>query len=207
LGFRGGINVAGAPETTNQFTINGIYDNDIGTGQPSFRPSIEDIQEFKLLTGVYSAEYGRMEGGQVVVATKSGSNQFHGVAYEFIRNQVTDAKPYFTQVGGVNPAFKQNTFGATIGGPIIKDKTFFFYAYEGQRIRQQITSLATVPTTDMLAGNINVGVPLYNPATGQQLPSLIPGQYAYNLPQQLSWLSSADLCNANRSDTWQQLQF
>jgi Carboxypeptidase regulatory-like domain len=193
LGFRGGINVAGAPETTNQFTINGIYDNDIGTGQPSFRPSIEDIQEFKLLTGVYSAEYGRMEGGQVVVATKSGSNQFHGVAYEFIRNQVTDAKPYFTQVGGVNPAFKQNTFGGTIGGPIIKDKTFFFFAYEGQRIRQQITSLATVPTTDMLAGNINVGVPLYNPVTGQQLPSLVPGQFSYNLPQQLPtlWASKA----------------
>jgi hypothetical protein len=175
LGFRGGINVAGAAEVSNQFTLNGIYDNDIGTGQPSFRPSIEDIQEFKLLTGVYSAEYGRMSGGQVVVASKSGGNSFHGVFYEFIRNQVTDAKPYFTQEGGTNPAFKQNTFGATVGGPIRKDKTFFFYSYEGQRIRQQITSLATVPTPAMLAGCFNIPTQMYNPSNGKPLPFVTTG--------------------------------
>jgi hypothetical protein len=107
LGFRGGINIAGASEISNQFTINGTYDNDMGVAQPSFRPSVEVIQEFKLLTGVYSAEYGRMSGGQLNIITKSGTNSFHGSAYEFIRNQATDAKPYFNPVGAKTPAYLQ----------------------------------------------------------------------------------------------------
>jgi hypothetical protein len=188
LGFRGGFNVAGVSEINNQFTINGTYDVDMGTNQPSFRPSIEDIQEFKLLTGVYSAEYGRMAGGQLVIVTKSGSNTFHGSAYEFFRNQVTDAKPFFTQPGGTNPAFKQNTFGVTLGGPIVKNKTFFFAAYEGQRIRQQITALATVPTPAMLAGQFNIPTQMYNPATGQQLVRNANG--AFDLTKLPLWASA-----------------
>ena len=193
LGFRGGFNIAGVTEISNQFTINGTYDNDMGTAQPSFRPSIEDIQEFKLLTGVYAAEYGRMSGGQLLIVTKSGGNAFHGSAYEYLRNQVTDAKPYFTQAGGVNPAFKQNTFGATFGGPIIKDKTFFFGAYEGQRIRQQIAALATVPTAAMLAGQFNIPTTskMYNPATGQPLTRNSNG--AYDLTQLPQWKSAGAL--------------
>jgi hypothetical protein len=206
LGFRGGFNVAGAPEISNQFTVNGTYDNDIGTGQPSFRPSIETIQEFKLLTGVYSAEYGRMAGGQIIVATKSGGNVVHGSAYEFIRNQVTDAKPYFNTPDSPNPAFKQNTFGATVGGPVViphiyngKDKTFFFFGYEGQRIRQQIEALATVPTPLMLAGCIDVGVQIYNPSTGLPLSSSTTGACssvpsgtigAYDITQLPLWTSA-----------------
>ncbi len=191
LGFRGGFNVAGVTETSNQFSINGTYDNDMGTAQPSFRPSIEDIQEFKLLTGVYSAEYGRMSGGQLLIVTKSGGNAFHGSAYEYLRNQVTDAKPFFTQVGGVNPAFKQNTFGATFGGPIVKDKTFFFAAYEGQRIRQQIAALATVPTAAMLAGQFNIPTQMYNPATGKALTRNANG--AFDLTQLPQWASAGAL--------------
>ncbi len=193
LGFRGGFNIAGVTEISNQFTINGTYDNDMATAQPSFRPSIEDIQEFKLLTGVYPAEYGRMSGGQLLIVTKSGGNSFHGSAYEYLRNQVTDAKPFFTQVGGVNPAFKQNTFGATFGGPIIKNKTFFFAAYEGQRIRQQIAALATVPTTAMLAGQfyLPAATKLYNPATGQALVRNASG--AYDLTQLPQWRSAGAL--------------
>ena len=129
LGFRGGINIAGATEISNEFTVNGVYNNDMGTAQPSFRPSVEVIQEFQLLTGVYPAEYGQMSGGHLVIITKSGTNAFHGSAYEFIRNEVTDAKNYFTLAGSKTPSFKQNTFGATIGGPIIKDKFFFFFGY------------------------------------------------------------------------------
>lgn len=177
LGFRGGFNVAGALETTNQFTINGIYDNDMGTNQPSFRPSVEDIQEFKLLTGVYPAEYGRMSGGQLLIITKSGGNVVHGSAYEFIRNQVTDAKPFFTQKGGIQPAFKQNTFGITAGGPIIKNKLFVFGAYEGQDIRQQITALATVPTAQMMQGLFSIPTQLYNPQTGAPLAKNAQGFY------------------------------
>ncbi len=166
LGFRGGFNVAGVSEISNQFTFNGIYDNDMGVAQPSFRPSVETIQEFKLLTGVYPAEYGRMSGGQLVIVEKSGTNQFHGTVYEFIRNQVTDAKPYFNAAGAKTPSFKQNTFGATVGGPIFKDKTFFFFGYEGQRIRRAVTALANVPTTAMLQGLFTepIATKIYDPA-------------------------------------------
>ena len=184
LGFRGGINIAGATEISNQFTYNGIFNNDLGVGAPSYRPSVETIQEFRLLTGVYPAEYGRLSGGQVVIISKSGTNKFHGDAYEFLRNQVTDAKPFFTQTGVKNPAFKQNTFGGTVGGPIWRDRTFFFFGYEGQRIRSAVTALAQVPTTQQLSGVFQVGtknaagqiVPetIYDPTTGQPLP-LVPG--------------------------------
>lgn len=167
LGFRGGINIAGASEISNEFTVNGVYNNDIATAQPSFRPSVEVIQEFQLLTGVYPAQYGQMSGGQLTIITKSGSNTFHGSAYEFIRNQVTDAKNYFTQANTKTPSFKQNTFGGTIGGPILKDKAFFFFGYEGQRIRSAVTALGVVPTTAMLSGKFS-GT-LYDPNTGTAL--------------------------------------
>lgn len=186
LGFRGGINIAGASEISNQFSLNGIFNNDMGVAQPSFRPSVEVIQEFRLLTGVYPAEYGRMAGGQVVVITKSGTNTFHGSAYEFIRNEATDAKPYFTQSGSKTPSFKQNTFGATIGGPVWKDHTFFFFGYEGQRIRQAFTAQSTVPTTDMLNGVFNIGKTLYNPRTGAALTPTTPGTTNYNLATALA---------------------
>ena len=183
LGFRGGINIAGASEISNQFTYNGIFDNDLGVGQPSYRPSVETIQEFRLLTGVYSAEYGRLSGGQVVIISKSGTNAFHGSAYEFLRNEYTDAKPYFTQAGAKKPSFKQNTFGGTVGGPIWKDRTFFFFGYEGQRIRQAVTAQATVPTTDMLNGIFNTGETLYDPNTGKALTPVAGTTKTYNISQ------------------------
>lgn len=181
LGFRGGIVIAGVSEISNQFSVNGTFDNDMATAQPSFRPSVESIQEFKLLTGVYSAEYGRMSGGQLAIITKSGTNKFHGSAYEFIRNQVTDSKPYFNAVGAKTPAFRQNTFGGTIGGPILKDKTFFFFGYEGQRIAHAVTATATVPTAAMVNGIFTTTSKLYNPATGAQLTPMAGSTDTYDL--------------------------
>jgi hypothetical protein len=194
LGFRGGFNVAGATEETNLFTYNGTYDSSIGTQQPSYRPSIETIQEFKLLTGVYGAEYGRYSGAQVVVLEKQGSNTFHGSVYEFIRNQASDAKPYFTAATSPNPAFRQNTFGFTFGGPIFKDKTFFFGGYEGQRVNTQNTSLSTIPSVAMLAGIFpappagTFALPrLYNPYTGAELTIHSDGNYHLSdIPQYAS---------------------
>lgn len=188
LGFRGGINIAGASEISNQFTINGIFDNDMGVAQPSFRPSVEVIQEFRLLTGVYPAEYGRMSGGQVVIITKSGGNQFHGSAYEFLRNEYTDARPYFTAAGAKKPSFKQNTFGATIGGPIWKDHTFFFFGYEGQRIRRAQTALATVPTASQLSGLFTTAV--NDPSTGAPVQRNTAGFYDLTKLPQWSSLAS-----------------
>ncbi|CAN5552418.1 hypothetical protein BH10ACI4_BH10ACI4_16290 [soil metagenome] len=194
LGFRGGINIAGASEISNQFTINGTFDNDMGVAQPSFRPSVEVIQEFKLLTGVYSAEYGRMSGGQLNIITKSGTNTFHGSAYEFIRNQATDAKPYFNPAGAKTPAFRQNTFGGTVGGPIWKNKTFFFFGYEGQRIGRAVTALATVPTSDQVNnGLFTTTATLYNPNTGVALTpvSNTGTTKVYNLKTLPQWTSTA----------------
>ncbi len=139
LSFRGGFNVAGASELNNNFTLNGLDNNNQLLSAPAFRPSVDAIQEFKILTGVFPAEYGRNSGSQVIVTTKAGTNSFHGTAFEFLRNQKLDAVNYFTP-SGFKPGFKQNQFGGTLGGPIIRNKTFFFASYEGTRSNQQITS-------------------------------------------------------------------
>jgi outer membrane receptor protein involved in Fe transport len=165
-GFRGGFNISGRAETNNNFSVNGFDNNDQSVNAPTVRPSVDDIQEFKLLTGIYSAEYGRSAGGQVVVVTKSGSNAFHGTVYEFLRNQKMDAANYFA--AGQKLSFRRNNFGATVGGPIKKDKTFFHFAYEGLRLSQQVTAIGTVPTlafrngdfSSLLAGNRTIKDPL-----------------------------------------------
>ena len=171
LGFRGGFNVAGNNETANTFTVNGIDDNDQNVMVPSFRPSVEAIQEFKLLTGVYDAEYGRTSGGQVVVVTKTGTNQLHGDVFEFIRNSQFDAKNYFT-IPNTPTTFRRNQFGGTLGGPIIKDRTFFFLSYEGLRLAQPVVGNTNVPNPAFLTGDFSsllkqaTPVQLVNPATG-----------------------------------------
>jgi hypothetical protein len=173
--FRGGFNVAGSSEIANNFTLNGITNNNAAVNAPSFWPSIDSIREFKLLTGVYAAEYGHNSGGQVVVTTKSGTNAIHGTAFEFLRNQVLDAKNYFTPPGQ-STGFKRNQFGGTLGGPVVKGKTFFFLSYEGLRLAQQVTALTTVPTAAMKAGdfsslsNLPSPVRVLDPATGQSFP-------------------------------------
>ena len=192
LGFRGGFNVAGANETNNNFSVNGIDNNDTGINGPSFRPSVDSIQEFKLLTGIFPAEYGRNSGSQVVVVTKSGTNQFHGGLFEFVRNQKLDAKNLFTPVG-LEPAFKRNQFGGTVGGPIRKNRTFFFYSYEGLRLRQQISSLGTVPLPQFLNGDFSYllalpkPIQLLNPLTKQPIAgNILPPSLISNLGKQLA---------------------
>lgn len=173
LSFRGGFNVAGASELNNNFTLNGLDNNNQLLSAPAYRPSIDAIQEFKILTGTYSAEYGRNSGGQVIVTTKSGGNQFHGNAFEFLRNQVLDARNYFSPPNTPTPGFKRNQFGGTLGGPIIRNKTFFFASYEGLRLSEQVAQLATVPTLDMLKGDFRsllaraTPIRVLNPITGQ----------------------------------------
>ena len=171
LSFRGGFNVAGSSELYNNFSLNGLSNNDQLLSAPAFRPSVDAIQEFKILTGVFPAEYGRNSGSQVLVTTKGGGNTIHGSAFEFLRNQITDAKNYFTPATSVIPSFKQNQFGATFGGPIRKNKTFYFASYEGSRSTQQITAVTTVPTAAMLAGDFSgIANIISNPFTGVALP-------------------------------------
>ena len=161
LGFRGGFNVAGNSEIANNYIKDGIDNNDETTNQPLHRPILDAVREFKVLTGTYSSEYGRQAGGQVIVSTKSGTNDFHGALFEFHRNSPLDARNFFAPV---KPSFRRNQFGGVLGGPIRRDRTFFFVGYEGQRRGQQEASLATVPTIAIKNGDFSaLATPLKNP--------------------------------------------
>jgi len=142
------MNISGTRPTQNNYRIDGISVNDYTNGGPgSVEGStlgVDAVQEFSVLTSNYSAEYGRTSGGVVNALTKSGTNQYHGDVYEYLRNSALDAKNYFDQ--GAVPLFHRSQFGGALGGPIIKDKTFFFVDYEGLRENNNITTLATVPS-------------------------------------------------------------
>src|SRR6476469_2382649 len=121
----------------------------IGQGQINLDPPVEAVQEVKVLSNNYAAEYGGSAGGVVIETTKSGTNQLHGSAYEFLRNNAFDAPGFFAPVRNgskVSPELRYNVFGVTAGGPIRKDKTFFYFAYEGQRLVTASTNTLTVPS-------------------------------------------------------------
>ena len=130
------FNTAGNREDTVNFMVNGINLNDMVQNQITFQPSINTVQEFKVDNSTFSAEYGRSSGAIVNIATRSGTNQFHGEAFEFFRNDALDARNFFNTT---KPPFKRNQFGGAIGGPVRSDRTFFFFSYEGVRQRQGLT--------------------------------------------------------------------
>ncbi len=147
----GAVSVNGGRGRANNFSVNGGDANDQFVNLPTVQPSPDSIQEFRVLTNTFDAEYGRNSGSVVNVVTKSGTNSMHGSVYEFFRNKSLNANNYcLTGSQGlpcVKPKFNQNQFGGTFGGPIVKNNTFFFASYEGRRIRQGILSPAvTVPT-------------------------------------------------------------
>src|SRR5690349_14752145 len=130
------FNTAGGREDTVNFMINGVNLNDMVQNQITFQPSINTVQEFKVDNSTFSAEYGRNSGAIVNIATRSGTNKFHGEGFEFLRNDALDARNFFD---ARKPPFKRNQFGPALGGPIHKDHTFFFFSYEGLRQRQGLT--------------------------------------------------------------------
>jgi len=142
----GAVSVNGGRGRSNNFSVNGGDANDLFANLPTVQPSPDSIEEFRVLTNTFDAEYGRNSGSVVNVVTKSGTNDLHGSAYEFFRNKVLNANNYcLTAAEGLpcdKPQFNQNQFGGTFGGPIKKDRTFFFASYEGRRIRQGIPSPA-----------------------------------------------------------------
>src|SRR5215469_5292990 len=147
----GSVSVNGGRGRANNFSVNGGDANDQFVNLPSVQPSPDSIAEFRVLTNTFDAEYGRNSGSVVNVITKSGTNNLHGNVYEFFRNTVFNAQGYcLAAVDGVpcdKPQFNQNQFGGTLGGPIKKDRTFFFTSYEGRRIREGIPSpLVFVPS-------------------------------------------------------------
>ena len=148
------MTISGTRPTQNNYRIDGISVNDYTNGGPgSVEGStlgVDAVQEFSVLTSNYSAEYGRTSGGVVNALTKSGNNSYHGDVYEYLRNSALDARNFFdpAQI----PAFRRNQFGAALGGPIVKDRTFFFADYEGLRENQGITSQAIVPSAAVRQG-------------------------------------------------------
>jgi hypothetical protein len=132
------------------------------------RPSVEAIREFEMLTSTYDASFGRNPGAQVNVILNSGSNDFHGSAFEFHRNAAFDARNFFAPASEPKPKYIRNQFGGSLGGPISRNRTFFFADYEGTRSREGITRITNVPTALERAGNFSqslFGVPT-NPFTG-----------------------------------------
>jgi hypothetical protein len=151
------VNTAGMREDAVNWMVNGINLNDMAQNQVTFQPTINTVSEFKVDNSTYSAEYGRNAGAIVTIASRSGSNQFHGELYDYVRNNDFDARnafnPRLSSTGASLPqsAFKRNQFGGDIGGPIQKDKTFFFATYEGERHRQGLTTTSLVFTPAQLA--------------------------------------------------------
>ncbi len=152
--------IDGSRPRTNEYIYDGVSVLQPEPGQVAFYPIIDGMEEFKLNINAYAPEYGRSNGGAVIVATKSGSNDFHGTVFEFFRNEALNARNYFAPPGP-KPEFRRNQYGFTLGGPIQKNKTFFFVDYQGTNLRTGITRISTVPTLAQRSGKFSTAV--YNP--------------------------------------------
>ncbi len=160
----------GGRDAHNNFTIDGASNNARQFGNVALRPSIDVIQEFKVQTNSYAAEFGQAAFGQITLVTKSGTNQFRGSVFEFLRNDKLDARNFFLPK---RAQLNRNQFGGTIGGPIIKNRTFFLFNFEGLRERRGVEALASVPPEAWRAGDFSgvAGLVLRDPQTGQQFPN------------------------------------
>jgi hypothetical protein len=160
--------INGGQARTNEIEINGIVDQSSRGGQATYYPNVDALEEFKVLTANFSAEYGGTAGGGVILSTiKSGTNGLHGTLFEFLRNQDMNARNFFLNPTLPKQEFLQNRFGASAGGPIIKNKFFLFGDWEAIRNRQAAVNTTSVPTDAMRAGNFSgSGFPvIYDPAT------------------------------------------
>ncbi|MEZ5351656.1 MAG: carboxypeptidase regulatory-like domain-containing protein [Bryobacteraceae bacterium] len=170
IGGRFGGFIAGGQRTTqNNYILDGVDNNNVqiaaqGRQAESVKPAVDAIQEFRIATNSFSAEYGRAAGGVVNVSLKSGSNDLHGTAYEFMRNEAMDAKNLFDPADRPKPPFKRNQFGFSAGGPIVRNKLFVFGDYEWTRIRESRTVTSTVPTEAIRSGDFSAaGTQIFDP--------------------------------------------
>ncbi|MEP7338500.1 MAG: carboxypeptidase regulatory-like domain-containing protein [Acidobacteriota bacterium] len=147
--------INGSREDANNFLLDGVYNVDPKLNTFGVKPPVDAIREFEVLTSAFDASLGRSAGAQVNVVLKSGTNRFHGTGYEFLRNQVLDARNYFAPADQPDPKYQRNQFGFSFGGPIKKDRTFFFSDYEGTRAREGVTRLANVPTARERIGDFS----------------------------------------------------
>ena len=181
VSFRGSVSlsVQGMAENTNDWRLDGVDDNELTGGGVAFLPQVDAIQEFNVLTFNYSAQYGSRGGSTVLVSTKSGTNAFHGSAFEFLRNDSLDARNYFDPIQ--KGKYRQNEFGGSVGGPIFRDKTFFFTDYQGNRVRQAAPILSIVPTDAQRISHVFTN-PIFNP---------VPSLAAANASTRTSYYNAA----------------
>ena len=172
-GQRSAVSIGGNRPNANYFLLDGATNTDPTFNTLNFSPSPDSVQEFKVQTGSYAAEMGGAGGGQINIVTRTGTNQFHGTGYEFLRNGALDAKT-FNEMGS-SKHLVRNNFGASLGGPIVHNKSFFFFNYEGLRHTKADTMISTVPTEDEINGDFSMsGVTLYNPFSSHANPNFDP---------------------------------
>ena len=187
--FKSDFNVGGGRSGSQELLLDGAANTTADVNRGIINPPVDSVQEFKVQSNSYDSEFGRTTGGIVNVITKSGGNDLHGLLYDFERHSVVEANNWFNNRAGLpNPSFKRHQFGANAGGPIIKNRTFFFVDYEGLRQGFPVTFTSTVPTESQKAGNFSTLVAsdrtpiiIYDPATlttlanGTRLRTPFPG--------------------------------
>lgn len=192
----------GNREGSNNFLLDGIDNNERLTLAITLRPSVEAVREFKIQTSLFAADQGRNPGATVNVVTKSGANELHGAAYNFLRNDNFDAKNYFTAPGAKKPQLAQNQFGAALGGAIIKNKLFYFGNYEGYRRRQEVPLLGTVPTTRAKAGDFGEYRNIFDPSTLRAQTGTTSGFVRDQFPNRVIPASRFDPITARLIETY-----
>lgn len=175
-GQRSAVSIGGNRPNANYFLLDGATNTDPTFNTLNFSPSPDAVQEFRVQTGSYSAEMGGAGGGQINIATRTGTNEFHGTVYEFMRNDALDART-FNEMGEGSGHLNRNNFGASVGGPIRKNGSFFFVNYEGLRLTQAMTMTQTVPTAEEIAGDFGMsGTTIYNPFSSRPNPGFDPAR-------------------------------
>jgi hypothetical protein len=199
-GREAAFNVNGLRNTMNSFLLDGVDNTAYGTSNQSFSSQVvqvspDAVQEFKVQTNTYSAEFGRSAGAVINASYRSGTNQFHGSLWEYNRNTALNAVGFFKPAGGVKPPLIRNQFGFTFGGPILKDRTFFFLDYEGFRQISKTLVFSAVPTQDQRAGILAVAV--RNPFTGTTYAASTPVPMTAFAAKVLNDLPATNAAGAN----------
>lgn len=213
----GGLNsgsqsVNGQREAANGFMVNGSNVEEGKTNGAAIIPNLDSISEFRIITNNYDAEYGNYSGGQINVVTKSGGNNFHGSGFEFLRNTSFDAKNYFALASDKTPVFRQNQFGGTFGGPIIKNKTFFFIDYQGTRQTQAPTQSSQMPSIANFGGDFSDSAgafstsadtnnnPIASTVGGDQWAGLLASRLGYAVSNSEPYYYTASTIDPNTVD-------
>jgi outer membrane receptor protein involved in Fe transport len=166
------VNVNGAREDSNNFLLDGVFNGDPKLNGIGVTPPVDAVREVEVVTSAYDASFGRNGGGQLSVVLKSGTNQFHGTAYEFFRSRSLGARNVFAPAGESSPQYQRNQFGQSVGGPLTRNRTFFFVDYEGRRVREGVTLITNVPTDLERKGDFSLSTLLaIDPLTQRPYPN------------------------------------